>query len=89
MVGYLNTSILRNKITDLNVFMRYVQLDYFVVSETSFPSAQFMMLSSYEVSARSDIDKNGGGLIEHVKAGVVCKRLRHFEIVILESIFQS
>ena len=46
--------------------MPYVQLDYFVVSETkldnTFPAAQFM-LTEYETGVRSDGNKNVYGLI--------------------------
>ena len=64
--GSRSINSLRNKITDVSVFMQYVQLDYFVVSETkldnSFLSAQFM-LSNYGVRARKNRDKNGVSII--------------------------
>ena len=57
-------------------------LDYFLVSETkldsSFPSAQFH-INEYEVRVRRDRDKNGGGLIEFVRKGFICKRLKKIE----------
>ena len=56
--------------------MGYLSPDYLVISKTklddSFPSAQFN-LPNYEIRARRDRDKNGGGLIEFVKTGVICK----------------
>ena len=56
--------------------MSGISLDYFVVSEikldSSFPSAQFH-INGYEVIARRDRDKNGGGLIEFVRKGFTCK----------------
>ena len=56
--------------------MGYLSPDYLVLFETklddSFPSAQFN-LPNYEIRARRDRDKNGGGLIEFVKTGVICK----------------
>ena len=54
-----------------------ISLDYFIVSETkldsSFPSAQFH-INGYQVRARRDRDKSGGGLIEFVRKGFICKR---------------
>ena len=50
---------LRNKIIDLREIISYLQLDYFVLSETisdSFPSAQFDM-NGYEIRARRDRDE--------------------------------
>ena len=44
MIGYLNVSSLRNKLTDLRVILKYLSVDYFVLSETkideTFPNAQ-------------------------------------------------
>ena len=55
--------------------LQYIQLDCFVVKETKsdniFASAQFM-LNDYEVRARINRDKNGCGLIEYVRGGVIC-----------------
>ena len=62
--------------------MSDIFLDYFVVSETkldsSFPSAQFH-INGYEVRAQRDRDKSGGGLIEFVRKGFMCKRLKKLE----------
>ena len=62
--------------------MSDISLDYFVVSETkldsSFPSAQFH-INGYEVRARRDRDKSGGGLIEFVRKGFISKRLKKLE----------
>ena len=73
-IGYLNINSLRNKIVDLREIMSDISLDYFVVSETkldsSFPSAQFH-INGYEVRARRDRDKSGGGLIEFVRKGFI------------------
>lgn len=69
--------------------MRYVQLDYFVVSETklgsSCMSAQFM-LSDYEVKAIGSRNKYVAGIIKYVRRGVLCKRLKHTDTAISESI---
>ena len=73
-IGYLSINSLRNKIVDLREIMSDISLDYFVVSETkldsSFPSAQFH-INGYEVRARRDRDKSGGGLIEFVRKGFI------------------
>ena len=57
MIGYLNINSLRNKLTDLKVILKYLSLDYFVLSETkldeSFLNAQFT-LDGYEIRARRD-----------------------------------
>ena len=69
LIGYLNINSLRNKIADLQIFIQNIPLDYLVLSKTkldeSFPNAQFN-LDSYEIRARRDRDKNGGGLIVFV-----------------------
>ena len=46
--------------------------------DDSFPSAQFS-LSNYEIRARRDRYKNGGGLTKFVKEGVISKRLKNSE----------
>ena len=70
--------------------MRYVvQLNYFDVSETkfdnSFPSAQ-LMLGVYKLRTRRDRDKNGSGLTEYVRRGVICRRLKQLQIAISKTI---
>ena len=54
LLGYLNINSLRNKIIDLREIIHYLNLDYFVLSETkidsSFPSAQFA-INNYEIKA--------------------------------------
>ena len=58
-IGYLNINSLRNKIIDLKEIIKYLELDYFVISETkideSFASQQFAM-DNFEVRARKDRD---------------------------------
>ena len=82
LIGYLNINSLRNKITDLRVIMKTLSLDYLILSETkideSFPTSQFNV-EGYEIRARRDRDKFGGGLIEFVQRGLICKRLRDYE----------
>ena len=60
LIVYLNINSLWNKIIDLMEIISYLQLDYFVLSETkinnSFPFAQFDM-SGYEIRARRDRDE--------------------------------
>ena len=66
---------MRNKIVDLREII-------LVLSETkvdqSFPTVQFY-IKGYEVRARRDRDKHGGGLIEFVKNGFISKRLKEYE----------
>ena len=68
LCGYLNINSLRNKIHDLRLIIHDVPIDYFIISKTkldnSFPNAQLAI--NYEIRARRDRDKNGGGLIEFV-----------------------
>ena len=82
MIGYLNINSLRNKLVDLREIILEISLDYLVLSETkidqSFPTAQFY-IKGYEVRARRDRDKHGGGLIEFVKNGFISKRLKEYE----------
>ena len=66
-----------------------LQLANFVISETklddSFPSAQFS-IENYEIRAKRGRYGHGKGLIEFVKRGIICERLKQFETLILESI---
>ena len=53
-----------------------------MISETkldsSFSSAQFHIVD-YEIRNRRDRSKNGGGLTEFVKKGIITKRLKDLE----------
>ena len=75
---------MRNKIIDLGDIMSYLSPDYLVLSETklddSFLLAQFS-IPDYKIRARRDRHKNGGGLIEFVKKGLNCKRLKTSKLV--------
>ena len=66
---HLNINSLRNKIHGLRLIIHDVPIDYFVTSETkldkSFSNAQ-LTVNNYEIRARRDRDKHGGGLIEFV-----------------------
>ena len=89
LFGYLNIKSLRKKIIDLREIIYYLQLNYFVLSETkvndSFPSGQFD-ISGYEIRARRDRDGMGGGIIKYVKKRLICKRLKKYETTISKSI---
>ena len=69
--------------------MQDIPLDYFVSSETkldkSFPTAQFH-IPGYEIRARKDRNKYGGGIIKYVKKVVICKRIQRFEMLTHESV---
>ena len=54
-------------------------LDYFVLSKTKLD----------EIRARRDRNKYGGGLIEYVKKGIICKRIQKFETFTHESIYSE
>ena len=82
LIAYLNINSLRNKVIDLGVILKDLPLGYFVISETkldeSFPNIQFKH-NGYEVRARRDRHKHEGGLIEFVRQGFICKRLKKYE----------
>ena len=73
---------MRNKVTDLRVIMKTLSLDYLILSKTkideSLPSSRFNV-GGYEIRARRDRDKCGGGLIEFARRGLICKRWRDYE----------
>ena len=89
LIGYLNKNSVCNKITDPQIFIQNIPLDYLFLSETkldeSFPKAQFN-LDGYEITARVDRYKNGGGLIVFVRRGIICKRISDFELSFSECI---
>ena len=82
MLGYLNINSLRNKIIDLREIIQYLNLDYFVLSETkidsSFLSAQFA-IDNHEIKARRDRNCNGEGLIGYVCKGITSRSLKEYE----------
>ena len=61
-------------------------MDYVVISETeldeSFLNTQFK-LNGYEIRARRDRHKHGGGLIEFVRPGFICKRLKNMNLIVV------
>ena len=92
LIANLNINSLRNKVIDLGEILKDLPLDYIVISETKldeiFPNSQFK-LNGYEVSARRDRHKHGGGLIEFVRQGFICKRLKKYEPNCSECIFSE
>ena len=66
-----------------------LQLNYYVLSETksdkSFPTGQFH-ISGFEIRARKDWNKYGGGLLEYVKKGLLCHRLIEYRLQFIECI---
>ena len=81
LIAYLNINSSRNKV--LREILKDVPLDYLVISEIkldeSFPNVQFK-LNQYEVRTRRDSHKHGGGLIEFVRQGFICKRLTNMNV---------
>ena len=47
------------------------------------------MLGVYKLRTRRDRDKNGSGLTEYVRRGVICRRLKHLQIAISKSIYSE
>ena len=84
LIAYLNINSLRNKVIDLGEILKDLPLDYIVIRETkldeSFPNSQFK-LNGYEVRARRDRHKHGGGLIKFVRQGFICKRLKNMNLI--------
>ena len=80
LMGSFNINNLRNKITDLREIVKYLELDYYVIRETkideSFTSQQFAM-NNFGIRSRKDRDCHGGGLLEFVRKGFICKRQTH------------
>ena len=63
-----------------------LRLDYFVLSENNFPSAEFY-IENFEIRNRRDRDKNGGGLIEFVRKGFITKKIKEYETKVSETFF--
>ena len=82
LIAFLNINSLKNKVIDLEEILKDLPLDYIVISETkldeSFPNSQ-CKLNGYEVRARRDRHKHGDGLIEFVRQGFICERLKKYE----------
>ena len=82
-ICYLNINSLRNNISDLWVLLYDLQLVYFVVSETkldgTLPTAQFA-IENYEIRAWRGRGGHRGGLIEFVKRGMICKRVKGLKL---------
>ena len=76
-------------IVDLKEIVKNILPDYFVIAETkldeSFPSNQFK-IDDYEIRNRKDRNKNGGGLIEYVRKGVICRETNKFCLINHESV---
>ena len=72
--------------------MSYLSPDYLVLSKTklynNFHLAQFSK-PDYEIRTRRDRHKNGGGLTEYVKKGLICKWLKNFETSTSECIWSK
>ena len=73
----------------MRIVQQDLQLNYFVLSEAnlnkSFPTSQFY-LSGYDIRARKDRNKYGGGPLEYVKKCFICRRLIEYELQSIECI---
>ena len=89
LAGYVNINSLRNKIIVLREIIQYLNLDYFVLSETkinsSFPSAQFA-IDKYEIKALTGRNCKGERLIEYVRKSIISGRLKEYETPYNEAI---
>ena len=78
LICYLNINSLRYKVVDLRTLLSKFLPHCFVLAETKlnegFPSSQFVV-DQYEIRTRRDRNKNGRGLIEYVRKGLICKSL--------------
>ena len=45
-----------------------------IIDIESFPNSQFL-IENFEIRKRKDRNKNGGGLIEYVSKGLICKEI--------------
>ena len=66
-----------------------LRLNFFVASKTnldeSFPPQKFV-IENFEIWARKDNDRHGGGIIEYLRKGFICKRLNYSEPKSLECV---
>ena len=66
-----------------------LRLNFFVASKTnldeSFPPQKFV-IENFEIRTRKDNDRHGGGIIEYLRKGFICKRLNYSEPKSLECI---
>lgn len=89
LVGFLNINSLRYKIIDVRDILPKVSLDYFVIAETkldnTFPTAQFT-IDGYTIRNRKDRTKNGGGLLEYIKRGVICNKINDYNTNYCETV---
>ena len=86
LIAYLNINGLRNRVIDLGEILKDLPLGYLLIKETksdeSLPSSQ-IKLNGYEVRASRDRHEHGGGRIEFVRQGFICKRLKNMNLIIV------
>ena len=63
MIGYLNINSLWNKLTALKTILKYLSLDYFVISETKLDESSPNEFTIDEIRARGDKIKFGEVLL--------------------------
>ena len=92
LVSYLNINSLRNKIIGLKEIIQYLNLDYFVSSETrivsTFPSAEFA-IDNYKIKACRDRNCNGGRLIGYVRKGIISRKLKENKLLTVKLLVQK
>ena len=81
---------MRNKINDLRIICRKIQIHVLYIDETkldeSFPDAQ-SHIEGYQYPAfKKDRNKNGGGKTAYWKEGHIAKKILEYENINIESI---
>ena len=70
----------RKKVVDLRTLLSKLLPQYFLLAEIKldegFPKSQFF-INQNEIRTCWDRSKNGGGLIEYVRKGLICKPLEY------------
>ena len=75
LVGYLIINSLRNKIIDLREIIKFLELDYFVISETKSMKAFHhgnLLMYNIEIRARKDRNCHSSGWLEFFRKGFIC-----------------
>ena len=82
-ISYLNINSIRNKFTDLQVFVEKT-FDVITIAETkldeSFPSADFNLQGYHFPPFRIDCNSNSGGLLTYVKSDIPARHLKSFKL---------
>ena len=78
---FLNITSLRNKIIDLRLIVKWCKPDVFVIGETKLNASfktETLSIDGYQNPYRKDRTEFGGGLMQYIRNGIVCKRVPCF-----------